>query len=433
MQNCRKIDNTDCCDCSSSPSPPIIDTNIYNASGTLDAPRTVSLDGNNLSFVGTNTETFSVSPVTNIVLNGQVFMPNLVSGLGNRVLTYDTVTDRVIQSDPNLLPSTNIYNSDGTTTGPRQMNLDNGGLTITGNNSVLSYFVVEKCSLGVNISCSNVSTGNIQLINSGSGNITLQAVQSVNLLSTAGNVSITSSVNAISVNGATAVSVSANNGTAQFQGFSGTYIGNAGYNSGSVRIYAPINNDIRIFNLENISNDWFLMYNNGTNKVSKGQAFGFSAYITTDIPIVALSTYLITNWSTSNLGPYRGYFNDGVSFSTITGQVTFSVPGIYELNFTGCLELVNALAPVNFAAGINLESVAVPGRYLTPSLYQDIPAPKGTVTQTASKVIAISAAEIGSYRLLLQLSALPATFTIRGTIAGPPPFPGTGMSMRRLI
>jgi hypothetical protein len=109
---------------------PISTTNIYNSNGTLTGNRDLDGGGYNLTFssiggeFGVGADSINFAPAS-----GKFRISSLNQGIGTRALRYNPVTKLITYSD--TTSSVNIYNSDGTLTGNRELDADGNNLTFT--------------------------------------------------------------------------------------------------------------------------------------------------------------------------------------------------------------------------------------------------------------------------------------------------------------
>ncbi len=109
---------------------PIQVTNIYNSNGSLTSNRTLDGDGYSLTFdqiggeFGVGADSINFAPAS-----GKFRISSLNQGIGTKALRYNPVTKLITYSD--TTSSVNIYNSDGTLTGNRELDADGNNLTFT--------------------------------------------------------------------------------------------------------------------------------------------------------------------------------------------------------------------------------------------------------------------------------------------------------------
>jgi hypothetical protein len=108
----------------------ITPVNIYNSNGSLTSNRTLDGDGYSLTFdqiggeFGVGADSINFAPAS-----GKFRISSLNQGIGTRALRYNPVTKLITYSD--TTSSVNIYNSDGTLTGNRELDADGNNLTFT--------------------------------------------------------------------------------------------------------------------------------------------------------------------------------------------------------------------------------------------------------------------------------------------------------------
>jgi hypothetical protein len=109
---------------------PISTTNIYNSNGTLTGNRDLDGGGYNLTFSSIGGE-FGVGAdsINFVPASGKFRISSLNQGIGSKALRYDPVTKLLSYSD--TTSSLNIYNSDGTLTGNRELDGNSNNLTFT--------------------------------------------------------------------------------------------------------------------------------------------------------------------------------------------------------------------------------------------------------------------------------------------------------------
>ncbi len=109
---------------------PITPVNIYNSNGSLTSNRTLDGDGYSLTFdqiggeFGVGADSINFAPAS-----GKFRISSLNQGIGTKALRYNPVTKLITYSD--TTSSVNIYNSDGTLTGNRELDGDGNNLTFT--------------------------------------------------------------------------------------------------------------------------------------------------------------------------------------------------------------------------------------------------------------------------------------------------------------
>jgi hypothetical protein len=108
----------------------ITPVNIYNSNGSLTSNRTLDGDGYSLTFdqiggeFGVGADSINFAPAS-----GKFRISSLNQGIGTKALRYNPVTKLITYSD--TTSSVNIYNSDGTLTGNRELDGDGNNLTFT--------------------------------------------------------------------------------------------------------------------------------------------------------------------------------------------------------------------------------------------------------------------------------------------------------------
>lgn len=108
----------------------ITPVNIYNSNGSLTSNRTLDGSGYSLTFdqiggeFGVGADSINFAPAS-----GKFRISSLNQGIGTRALRYNPVTKLITYSD--TTSSVNIYNSDGTLTGNRELDGDGNNLTFT--------------------------------------------------------------------------------------------------------------------------------------------------------------------------------------------------------------------------------------------------------------------------------------------------------------
>jgi hypothetical protein len=108
----------------------ITPVNIYNSNGSLTSNRTLDGNGYSLTFdqiggeFGVGADSINFAPAS-----GKFRISTLNQGIGTKALRYNPVTKLITYSD--TTSSVNIYNSDGTLTGNRELDGDGNNLTFT--------------------------------------------------------------------------------------------------------------------------------------------------------------------------------------------------------------------------------------------------------------------------------------------------------------
>jgi len=127
---------------------PITPVNIYNSNGSLTSNRTLDGDGYSLTFdqiggeFGVGADSINFAPAS-----GKFRISSLNQGIGTKALRYNPVTKLITYSD--TTSSVNIYNSDGTLTGNRELDGDGNNLTFTAvNTASLSRRISYTGNLG---------------------------------------------------------------------------------------------------------------------------------------------------------------------------------------------------------------------------------------------------------------------------------------------
>ena len=116
----------------------ITPVNIYNSNGSLTSNRTLDGDGYSLTFdqiggeFGVGADSINFNPAS-----GKFRISTLNQGIGTRALRYNPVTKLITYSD--TTSSVNIYNSDGTLTGNRELDGDGKNLSFV----AVKNFIVD--------------------------------------------------------------------------------------------------------------------------------------------------------------------------------------------------------------------------------------------------------------------------------------------------
>lgn len=145
-------------------------TNIYNTDGTLEGPRTVTLDTHDL--------TFDLSGGGNLVLN------TLSAGDQASVLAYDSATGTVTRMSTGSLASvvTNLYNTNGTLTSARTVTANANNLTFSFADA--NFQVSSGGGTGGDIIFADLrqaSTDSMMMINAGTGVVSWMSTSSLNV------------------------------------------------------------------------------------------------------------------------------------------------------------------------------------------------------------------------------------------------------------
>ena len=145
-------------------------TNIYNTDGTLEGPRTVTLDTHDL--------TFDLSGGGNLVLS------TLSAGDQASVLAYDSATGTVTRMSTSSLASadTNIYNTNGTLTSARTVTANTNNLTFSFADA--NFQVSSGGGTGGDVIIADLrqaSTDSMMMINAGTGVVSWMSTSSLNV------------------------------------------------------------------------------------------------------------------------------------------------------------------------------------------------------------------------------------------------------------
>lgn len=139
-----------------------VSTNIYTSDGTLSGNRIVNLDSQNLSF--TSGDNFEIES-NNLTLNiGNVILtqtPTVDNTNGNFLVRDGTTGEIELRTNLPSGTATNIYNTDGTLTGSRTIDMGNLSMTflqnfdflINGNNTT---FEIDDANEEINMSAESI-------------------------------------------------------------------------------------------------------------------------------------------------------------------------------------------------------------------------------------------------------------------------------------
>lgn len=187
------------------PVAPPSSVNIYNSDGTLTGLRTITMGSNPLTFLGTNnfsiectTLNLGMSLATTVQLRGTTIInqTGFVGG-GNQYIGVSTTGNLQVMPTPVI---TNIYNSDGSLSGNRNVTVGANTLTFSGAVGSVFNLNIEKIYLG-----GFVGGGSRVLTIDNTGLIGAAIISPVNIYNTdgtlTGNRVVTVGANSLTFNG----------------------------------------------------------------------------------------------------------------------------------------------------------------------------------------------------------------------------------------